>query len=166
MPSEGCGAPARTAPHDKRGSNKRGQRREHDEQRIQDRHYRTSPWNVTLPVSDIDVGLTICTALSLPGDKLRSAGSTGRLIATANLYTLPGDLHVTGVGMAATVVTVEREIAPSEAADIAVVYDPPLEVSPQSSKDAVHVQIEIGYISHQPAAPNLLLDTVTSVRVD
>jgi hypothetical protein len=94
----------RTAPHDKRGSNKRGQRREHDEQRIQDRHYRTSPWNVTLPVSDIDVGLTICTALSLPGDKLRSAGSTGRLIATANLYTLPGDLHVTGVGMAATVV--------------------------------------------------------------
>ncbi len=49
----------RAAPLDKRGSDKRRQGREHDQQRIQGRHYRTSAWNVTLPVSDINAGLTI-----------------------------------------------------------------------------------------------------------
>jgi hypothetical protein len=54
-----CSAIPRATPHDKRGSDKRRQGREHDQQCIQDRHYRTSALNVTLPVSDINAGLTI-----------------------------------------------------------------------------------------------------------
>jgi hypothetical protein len=58
-----------TAPHDQRSSNKRRQGRGHDHHRIQDRHYRTSARNVTLPVSDINASLTIA---QLAGDRPRT----------------------------------------------------------------------------------------------
>jgi predicted O-methyltransferase YrrM len=84
-------------------------------------------------------------------------GHGGRIIATTNLYVMPLDLHITGIGAQSSVATIDHALQPSQMEGAVLRYHPPLKVAPLSPDHPVNVEIEISHV-HDEDTVHLLLD--------
>ena len=84
-------------------------------------------------------------------------GHGGRIIATTNLYVMPLDLHITGIGAQSSVATIDHALQPSQMEGAVLRYYPPLKVAPLSPDHPVNVEIEISHV-HDEDTVHLLVD--------
>jgi predicted O-methyltransferase YrrM len=92
-------------------------------------------------------------------------GAYGLLKTTTNLYIIPSDHHLTGIGIQSDVGPCATAVQSRGNDDIVITYDPPLQVFPESDNHPVAAQIELSFFT-AGAGRNLLLTADNPISVE
>jgi predicted O-methyltransferase YrrM len=96
-------------------------------------------------------------AVSVVRLPLLPTGVTGTLSASANLYSTPYDLHITGVGMVTKVVSVTKRIGGHEPATD-IYFGPELAITPYTDQAQTTLEMELRFEPDDPNAANIIVD--------
>jgi predicted O-methyltransferase YrrM len=104
---------------------------------------------------------TSFTTVRMP---LLPTGATGTLSASANLYSSPYDLHITGVGMVSKVVNVTKRVAGHEPTTD-IFFGSELAIQPYTDNAHTTLEMEVRFEPDQPAAPNVIVDVARDIEL-
>jgi hypothetical protein len=107
------------------------------------------------------MGRTAVGAVRVP---LLPTGAPGTLSASANLYSVPYDMHITGVGLVTKIVSVTKRINGHEPM-AEIVFGPDLAIQPYTADAPVSLELELQFNPDSAQSPNIVVDVSEDVTL-
>lgn len=104
------------------------------------------------------------TAIRVVRMPLLPTGSSGTLSASANLYSSPYDLHITGVGLVSKVFNVTKRIVGHEAST-EIFFGSELAIQPYTDNSNTTLEMELRFEPDQPGASNIIVDVGLEIEL-